>query len=52
MTWRPGLRTRRGAYVALVLLTLVWGINWIAMKQALVACASASSSTSSARGSP
>jgi len=37
MTWRRGLRTRRGAYIALVLLTLVWGFNWIAMKQALVA---------------
>jgi len=32
-----GTFTRRGAYVALVLLTLVWGFNWIAMKQALVA---------------
>ena len=35
--WRPGIRTRRGAYVALVLLTLVWGFNWVVMKQALVA---------------
>jgi drug/metabolite transporter (DMT)-like permease len=35
--WRPGINTRRGAYVALVLLTLVWGFNWVVMKQALVA---------------
>ena len=35
-TLRPGIRTRRGAYVALVLLTLIWGSNWIVMKQALV----------------
>jgi drug/metabolite transporter (DMT)-like permease len=29
------VRTRRGAYVALALLTLVWGLNWIALKFAL-----------------
>jgi drug/metabolite transporter (DMT)-like permease len=29
------VRTRRGAYVALVVLTLVWGLNWIALKFAL-----------------
>lgn len=29
------MRSRRGAYVALVILTLVWGLNWIAMKFAL-----------------
>jgi len=34
--WRPGVRTRRAAYVALVALTLIWGFNWIVMKQALV----------------
>lgn len=28
-------RARRGAYVALVLLTLIWGANWIVMKFAL-----------------
>jgi drug/metabolite transporter (DMT)-like permease len=32
---RFGPRTRRGAYAALVVLTLVWGGNWIAMKFAL-----------------
>ena len=34
----PGLlrvRSRRGAYAALVVLTAVWGSNWIAMKLAL-----------------
>jgi drug/metabolite transporter (DMT)-like permease len=30
-----GVHSRRGAYVALVALTLVWGTNWIAMKAAL-----------------
>jgi drug/metabolite transporter (DMT)-like permease len=34
--WRPAVRTRRAAYVALVALTLIWGFNWIVMKQALV----------------
>jgi drug/metabolite transporter (DMT)-like permease len=29
------IETRRGAYVALVVLTLVWGANWIVMKLAL-----------------
>jgi drug/metabolite transporter (DMT)-like permease len=29
------VHSRRGAYVALVVLTLVWGLNWIAMKFAL-----------------
>ena len=27
--------SRRGAYVALVVLTLIWGMNWLAMKFAL-----------------
>ena len=31
----PGVHTRRAAYVALVVLTFIWGINWIAMKAAL-----------------
>jgi drug/metabolite transporter (DMT)-like permease len=31
----PGVRSRRGAYIALVVLTLIWGGNWIAMKFAL-----------------
>jgi drug/metabolite transporter (DMT)-like permease len=29
------LRTRRGAYIALVILTLLWGFNWMAMKYGL-----------------
>jgi len=29
------MRTRRGAYAALVALTLVWGLNWVVMKFAL-----------------
>lgn len=29
------LHTRRGAYVALVALTLIWGFNWLALKFAL-----------------
>ncbi len=29
------LRTGRGAYIALVILTLLWGFNWIAMKYGL-----------------
>ncbi|HUH91966.1 MAG TPA: DMT family transporter, partial [Casimicrobiaceae bacterium] len=28
-------RSRRGAYVALVALTLIWGLNWIVMKVGL-----------------
>ena len=36
MRGRFGVRTRRAAYVALVALTLIWGFNWIVMKQALV----------------
>jgi drug/metabolite transporter (DMT)-like permease len=34
--WRPGVRTRRAAYLALIALTMIWGFNWIVMKQALV----------------
>ncbi|NDP43888.1 MAG: DMT family transporter [Aromatoleum sp.] len=30
------VRSRRGAYVALLVLTAIWGSNWIAMKLALV----------------
>ncbi|HET9763285.1 MAG TPA: EamA family transporter, partial [Casimicrobiaceae bacterium] len=26
------IRSRRGAYVALAALTLIWGMNWMAMK--------------------
>ena len=33
---RVGIHTRRGAYVALIVLTLIWGSNWIVMKEALV----------------
>lgn len=32
---RPGVSSRRGAYAALALLTLVWGFNWVVMKAAL-----------------
>ncbi|MDE2209408.1 MAG: EamA family transporter [Betaproteobacteria bacterium] len=32
---RLRVHSRRGAYVALALLTLVWGLNWIVMKAAL-----------------
>lgn len=32
---RLSVQSERGAYVALVVLTLVWGTNWIAMKQAM-----------------
>ena len=32
---RFSVRSRRGAYGALALLTLVWGLNWIVMKAAL-----------------
>jgi drug/metabolite transporter (DMT)-like permease len=35
MDGRLVVRTRRGAYVALVLLTMIWGLNWIALKFAL-----------------
>ena|SRR5689334_23703233 len=35
MRERPLVHSRRGAYVALVALTWVWGLNWIAMKFAL-----------------
>lgn len=35
MTSRIGIHTRRGAYVALALLTLIWGSNWVVMKEAL-----------------
>jgi len=35
ITRRLAVRSRRGAYVALALLTAVWGTNWIAMKLAL-----------------
>jgi drug/metabolite transporter (DMT)-like permease len=31
-----GIETRRGAHVALVVLALIWGSNWIAMKLALM----------------
>ncbi len=32
---RLAVRSQRGAYVALVVLTLIWGSNWIVMKLAL-----------------
>lgn len=32
---RAGVSSRRAAYVALALLTLVWGFNWVVMKAAL-----------------
>ncbi len=32
---RFAIRSRRGAYVALVVLTLIWGFNWVAMKFAM-----------------
>jgi drug/metabolite transporter (DMT)-like permease len=32
---RRGTLTRRGAYIALAVLTLIWGSNWIVMKEAL-----------------
>ena len=35
MSSRLSVQSERGAYVALVVLTLVWGTNWISMKQAL-----------------
>ena len=30
-----GIETRRAAYVALVVLTVLWGANWVVMKLAL-----------------
>jgi len=35
-TSRFAVQSRRGAYVALVALTLIWGFNWMAMKLGLV----------------
>lgn len=35
MTRQIAIRSRRGAYIALVLLTLIWGMNWMAMKYGL-----------------
>jgi drug/metabolite transporter (DMT)-like permease len=35
VTRQIAIRSRRGAYVALVFLTLIWGMNWIAMKYGL-----------------
>lgn len=35
MAQRFGVHSRRGAYVALAFLTLIWGSNWVAMKLAL-----------------
>ena len=35
LTRRLAVRSQRGAYVALVILTAIWGSNWIAMKLAL-----------------
>jgi drug/metabolite transporter (DMT)-like permease len=32
---RFAIRSRRGAYVALVALTLIWGFNWVALKLAM-----------------
>jgi drug/metabolite transporter (DMT)-like permease len=32
---RVAIRSRRGAYVALVVLTLIWGFNWAALKLAM-----------------
>jgi drug/metabolite transporter (DMT)-like permease len=32
---RFAIRSRRGAYVALVVLTLIWGFNWVALKLAM-----------------
>jgi drug/metabolite transporter (DMT)-like permease len=32
---RFAIRSRQGAYVALVVLTLIWGFNWVAMKFAM-----------------
>ena len=35
MTRQIAIRSRRGAYLALVFLTLIWGMNWMAMKYGL-----------------
>jgi len=36
MSWRKlTVQSERGAYIALVVLTVAWGTNWIAMKQAM-----------------
>ncbi len=35
MPHRIAIQSRRGAYIALVVLTLIWGSNWIVMKLAL-----------------
>jgi drug/metabolite transporter (DMT)-like permease len=35
LTRQLAIRSRRGAYIALVFLTLMWGLNWIAMKYGL-----------------
>lgn len=35
MTTVLGVHSRRGAYVALAVLTLIWGSNWVVMKLAL-----------------
>jgi len=35
MTSLLGVHNRRGAYVALAILTLIWGSNWVVMKLAL-----------------
>ena len=32
---RLAIQSRRGAYVALIVLTLIWGFNWMAMKLAM-----------------
>jgi drug/metabolite transporter (DMT)-like permease len=32
---RLAIRSRRGAYIALVVLTLIWGFNWVALKLAM-----------------
>ena len=44
--------SRRGAYVALVVLTLIWGSNWIVMKLALAHAHPGRLQRRSARGSP
>jgi hypothetical protein len=41
MTRQIAIHSRRGAYIALVLLTLIWGLNWMAMKFGLQSCAAA-----------
>ena len=52
MTCARAFTTRRGAYVALVVLTLIWGFNWIAMKLALSRAHPVVLQRRSARGSP